>query len=343
MKYHNCNNPFLPSCAPAPEPPFQAPAPVPISVPAPLNQGCRPDKITLRTKVIPANLGDDTGAFAPSVGAEYNTIVVYQSNGAVYLYDSNGVFTEVKDANIQELTESLQEDVEFLQTDMDELYTPTKPYTTVLNQAALQALDPATVPANGYVEVLDDEDNAGLPWLYVYNTGAGAWRAEKQATPYLTRAQVHALVEALQTNINNVMNKEIADVNNLQTNINTEVNAREAADAELTTNLSALDQRVDEIVNSPDVRYIVDTYADLEAIDKSTIGDQDYARVLQDETHQSSSTYYQFNKTTNEWVYVGQTGPYYTKEEIDTKFQTIQDELGDLSDELTAINTGEGV
>lgn len=344
MKYHNCNNPFLPDCA-HPEPPVGKPSPVPVPMPqsAPVANYCRPDKLTLRTKVIPANLGDDTGEFAPSVGAEYNCIVLYQSNGAVYIYDSNGVFTKVKDADLAETIEQILAELSALDVDVDELYNPTKPYQTVLTYADLETVDPATVPANGFMEVLNDETHNGDTWLYVYNTGAGAWRAEQQATPYLTRAQVHALVEALQANINNVMNKEMEDVTNLQTNINAEVNRAEAAEQALTATTEQLSQRIEDIVNSPDVRYIVDTYADLEAIAQSTIGDQDYARVLQDETHEDASTYYQFNKTEQKWTYVGQTGPYYTKEQIDTKLDAINEELGDISTELTNLNTGEGV
>lgn len=119
----------------------------------------------------------------------------------------------------------------------------------------------------------------------------------------------------LQANINKLYEKETEDANNLQTNIN-KLADKEAED------VADVNQRIDDIINSPDVRYIVGTYAELEEIDKSTIGDQDYARVLQDETHDGASTYYQFIKTASEWVYVGQTGPYYTKEQADEKFST---------------------
>lgn len=202
-----------------------------------------PAKITLRTVVIPASLGTDTegNAYAPKSGMYYNTVVLYQATGAVFLYDSNGVYTQIEPDNYAELVQK----VEGL-------------------EAALTAL-----------QEKEQED-----------------------------------VENLQTNINQLANKEAEDVADLQTNINTEVNAREAADTEI-------NQRIDDIINSPDVRYIESTYADLEAIDKSTIGDQDYARVLQDETHENASTYYQFNKANETWNYVGQTGPYYTKEQMD--------------------------
>lgn len=194
--------------------------------------GMPPTKITLRTVVLPASLGTDTeGApYAPALGRWYNSVVSYQANGAVYVYDSNGIYTLVEPANYAELVAKV-----------DGL------------EEALTALQ------------------------------------EKEQSD----------VDNLQENINQLANKEAEDVENLQTNINTVAN------------------ELEDYKNSPDVRYIEATYAALEAIDKSTIGDQDYARVLQDETHEEASTYYQFNTANQEWTYVGQTGPYYTKEQID--------------------------
>lgn len=69
--------------------------------------------------------------------------------------------------------------------------------------------------------------------------------------------------------------------------------------------MSDLDERIEEIINSPDVRYIVATYAELESISKSSVGDKDFARVLQDETRNGDSTYYQFDKDEQDWDYVG--------------------------------------
>lgn len=147
-------------------------------------------------------------------------------------------------------------------------------------------------------------------------------------------------VDNLQENINQLANKEAEDVENLQININKEVNAREAA---IIANQAAwekanaeLNERIDDVVNSPDVRFIVDSYTALEAIDKTSVGDQDYARVLQDETHEGASTYYQFNKATNSWTYIGEVGSYYTKQQID-------DMIGDIESLLTNLDTGEGV
>lgn len=144
-------------------------------------------------------------------------------------------------------------------------------------------------------------------------------------------------VENLQTNINQLANKEAEDVENLQANINVEVNARLALAEGLAEETAAreeadeaLSTRIDEVINSPDVRYIVESYADLEAIDKATVGDQDYARVLVDETHDGQSTFYQFNKAGNDWTYVGAAGAYYTKTEVDTMIDNLSTEIGSL-------------
>lgn len=52
-----------------------------------------------RKVLIPANLGDDTGDYAPANGAYKNAIVEYADNGAVYIYSSDGIYTKIKDGN----------------------------------------------------------------------------------------------------------------------------------------------------------------------------------------------------------------------------------------------------
>lgn len=70
-----------------------------------------------------------------------------------------------------------------------------------------------------------------------------------------------------------------------------------------------LEDEVHEWQDNPDVADIVDTYADLQAYDTSTLTDKDIIRVLNDETHNGESTYYRYNKATDSWTYIGSTGP----------------------------------
>lgn len=67
-----------------------------------------------------------------------------------------------------------------------------------------------------------------------------------------------------------------------------------------------VEDEVEELKNNPDVVDIVDTYADLEAYDTSTLTDKDIIRVLSDSTHSGNSTYYRWNATTSQFDFVGE-------------------------------------
>lgn len=95
------------------------------------------------------------------------------------------------------------------------------------------------------------------------------------------------------------------------TALGNETTARENADI-------GLQNQIDGISASSDVVDIVGTYTDLQNYDTQHLGNNDIIKVLQDSTHNNAMTYYRWNKTNTEWIYVGQEGPYYTKSEIDT-------------------------
>lgn len=99
-----------------------------------------------------------------------------------------------------------------------------------------------------------------------------------------------------------------------------DVDSLERADEEL-------QREIDELKNSPDVVDIVATYADLQAYDTSTLGDKDVIRVLEDETHSNESTYYRWDKTNNQWVFIGAVEGYYTKDQTDDLLDAKQDLL----------------
>ena len=104
--------------------------------------------------------------------------------------------------------------------------------------------------------------------------------------------------------------------------------------ANLEDDVEDLQEEFDEFKNSPDVVDIVATYADLEAYDTSDLGDKDVIRVLADETHDGASAYYRWDKDTSQWGFIGITGPYYTKSEIDTIVQSIDGDIDDLQSEI---------
>lgn len=84
--------------------------------------------------------------------------------------------------------------------------------------------------------------------------------------------------------------------------------------------LEAIDERVESLQdeletleNNPDVVDIVDTYADLQAYDKTKLTDNDIIRVLNDETRDGNSTYYRYDKDSTSsfpFDYIGSSKTY---------------------------------
>ena len=75
---------------------------------------------------------------------------------------------------------------------------------------------------------------------------------------------------------------------------------------------TGLQRQIDAITASSDVKDIVGTYAELEAYDTSTLGNNDIIKVLKDETHDNETTYYRWNTTTQTFTLIGEEGPYLT-------------------------------
>lgn len=110
------------------------------------------------------------------------------------------------------------------------------------------------------------------------------------------------------------------DISRLAGSLGNEVADRLAAD-------NRLQGEIDTIVASSDVKDLVGTYADLQAYDTSTLGDNDIIKVLQDETHQNEMTYYRWILADEQFSLIGEEGPYYTKAATDALLAEKQDEF----------------
>ena len=102
--------------------------------------------------------------------------------------------------------------------------------------------------------------------------------------------------------------------------IEAETRARGLADNEIWAEINTIEM-------ASDVVDIVGTYAALQAYDTSHLQDNDIIKVLKDETHSNATTYYRWNKTTSQFSYVGEEGPYYTTSQTDTLLAGKQDIL----------------
>lgn len=126
--------------------------------------------------------------------------------------------------------------------------------------------------------------------------------------------------------------------NTLQSNINAEQLARERADRDIQSVLDGeslarsnadneLQRQIDAIASKSDVVDVVANYAALQVYDTSKLNDNDVVKVLDDETHGDTMTYYRWNKSTSSWSYIGQEAAYYSKSQMDTLLATKQDNL----------------
>lgn len=119
-----------------------------------------------------------------------------------------------------------------------------------------------------------------------------------------------------------------------------EATARENAD-------NGLQNQIDAITASTDVKDVVGTYQELLNYPTSTLGNDDIIKVLQDSTHSNAMSYYRWVITAGvgSWVYIGSEGPFYTKSEADTLLNAKQNEitssnklLSDLVDDTNQTN-----
>lgn len=158
------------------------------------------------------------------------------------------------------------------------------------------------------------------------------------------RDETHSMVVAEATARDDADDALQAQIDSLDSDLAAETTAREAADqaeataranadqaeatartnadqAEATARTNAdtnLQTQIDAIVASSDVKDIVGTYAELQAYDTSTLGDNDIIKVLADETQSDATTYYRYVQATDSFTLIGAEGPYYTKSATDT-------------------------
>lgn len=82
---------------------------------------------------------------------------------------------------------------------------------------------------------------------------------------------------------------------------------------------SDIQEQIDGINARADVVDIVASKAAFDTYDTSDLTDKDVLKVLIDETHNDSTTYYRYNEETGKFEYLGTEGSYYTKAVTDEK------------------------
>lgn len=175
----------------------------------------------LRTVTIPATQGGDGehDPYAPQLGAYQNTIVIYKKTGSVYLYDVNGVYTNLTGTDYAATILELQEQVEAQGQQLTSLSAELSQEISTRTNADAElnakfaslnnALAAETQNRTEADSQLQQQITAAQTQLNEFGTKLDG-QAEDIATD----------VANLQANINQLANKEAEDVADLQTNIN---------------------------------------------------------------------------------------------------------------------------
>ena len=143
---------------------------------------------------------------------------------------------------------------------------------------------------------------------YNMGNGSGGWTA-------MTTAQQNALNSgATTTNIGQIATNT--------SNIADEITNRQNAD-------NGLQTQIDALVSKSDVVDVVGTYAELQAYDTSSLGNNDVVKVLDDSTHNDAQSYYRWVITggVGAWSYIGSEAETYTKAETDALLNAKQNTL----------------
>lgn len=176
-------------------------------------------KCGLKKVFLASVLGDDSkdSPIAPKNGDYCNAIVVYEANGHIYIYSSEGIPTMMSAdvAGIEELEEAIrnaQSDIVeldgdlleetrnresgdgALQEEIDAIKNSPDVVDIVATYAALQTYDTSKLGDNDIVRVLADEQHDGASTYYRWNKQSGTWTYIGEVGDYYTKGQVDTLL-----------------------------------------------------------------------------------------------------------------------------------------------------
>ena len=249
-------------------------------------------------------------SYTPKLGDYCETIVVDKETGTAYIFDQDGVWTELD------------------QTDVDAILARAAQYTDEQVAPLAEKLD--TIEVGAQVNTIEKITQNGTE-LTITN------KTVNVTVPTKTSDITNDGSDGTDTYVESATLDDYYTKTETDTNIGYETDAREIADA-------GLQEQIDAIVASSDVVDIVGTYAALQAYDTTKLHDNDIIKVLTDETRDGATTYYRWDADTSTWSYIGAEGPFYTKAESDALFtpmtRTINSKALSSDITLTAADVG---
>lgn len=250
-------------------------------------------------------------SYTPKLGDYCETIVVDRENERAFIFDQDGVFTEMPQP-----------------IDVEDILRRAAEYTDSVVAPINEKLD--TIEEGAQVNKIEHVLKNGTE-LTITN------KTVNVTVPVKTSDLTNDGSDGTDTYVESATLDDYYTKDETDTQIGYETDAREIADA-------GLQEQIDAIVASSDVVDIVGTYAALQAYDTSKLHDNDIIKVLDDETRNDATTYYRWDADTSTWSYIGAEGPFYTKAETDAIFtpmtRTINNKALSSDITLTAADVG---
>lgn len=249
--------------------------------------------------------------YSPKIGDYCETIVVDKETESAYIFDCDGVFTQMPQP-----------------VDVEEILRRAAEYT-----------DETVAPINEKLDTI--EEGAQVNKIeHILKNGTELTITNKTVNvtvPTKTSELTNDGSDGTDTYVETAALSDYYTKAETDTQIGYETTAREIAD-------QGLQEQIDAIVASSDVVDIVGTYAALQAYDTSKLHDNDIVKVLDDETRDDATTYYRWDADTSTWSYIGAEGPFYTKAESDATFvpqtRTVNNKALSSNITLTASDVG---
>lgn len=243
-------------------------------------------------------------SYTPKLGDYCNTLVVDKETGNQYLFDADGVWTLITLDGDELIAEAVAQ---------------ANAYTDDVAKDKVDKEDGKGLSENDFTD--EDKEKLDSVERGAQENVIEVVKRNGVALPVTDKTvdvEVPTTTSAL-TNDSGYITNQVDDLANYydkdetDTLLETEAVTRDAADNDLQS-------QIDALASSSDVVDVVGTYAELQDYDTSKLKDNDIVKVLTDSTHDNAISYYRWDDTNDEFIYIGSQGPFYTKAESDATF-----------------------
>ena len=257
------------------------------------------DDVNIKSSEIENDAGFITSADIPTKLSELTNDTGFVTNETVYNKDevdnllSPKATTEYVDSEIDKIEESITNNISSVNTRIDN---------------EVKDLEDA-------IDLKADKSFIGDASIVIKknNTSIGTF-----TTNQTSNTEINIDVPTKLSELTNDKNYQTdTDVSNISNEIKELITEEET---KRTTSDNTLQSQIDAINARKDVIDIIPTYEELSSYPTTDLTDKDIIKVIDDSSHNNTSSYFRWDNESKEWNYVGSEAATYTKAESDERF-----------------------